>query len=386
MNILREAWGGLECHVVFFLPSQSYGMLIRAADHLADWIPIKCHLLLPTNPFPTPYPGIDLPPLGDRMSSKAALQQLATLQTRLIDEKRKGTPSSILAIRYFLPMLESAIAIKDLSAAKRYREKISEKDIPKRALPNWWGLNSLLYFYMGDPDLVKVHAEKILAWARVNQNTYWEKTAYEFMGISEFKKQRFENAKEFFEKAIETKKDEANKLPLAGTYIFLGQVSAKQGRYQDAIEYYRKALEIQSEYGDRKSQAFTYHQTGLLAQSNRLYEDAESYYLKALEIEDEFEDLHLKPFTSLYLGLVCALRGKRKQSQLHFLTSLGILYKNGDAENMDFCLKCLSILWKKPRGYDMPAQIARIMGITIEEAEKLLLSNLQDLPSHTNNV
>jgi hypothetical protein len=36
MNLQREAWGALKCHVVFFLLPSNYRLLLTVANHLAD--------------------------------------------------------------------------------------------------------------------------------------------------------------------------------------------------------------------------------------------------------------------------------------------------------------------------------------------------------------
>lgn len=48
MNLLREAWGYLPCHLIIILFPNSYLHFLRTADHLADWVPLKFHF---TEPF-----------------------------------------------------------------------------------------------------------------------------------------------------------------------------------------------------------------------------------------------------------------------------------------------------------------------------------------------
>ncbi len=77
MNALREAWEALNCHIVFFLLPASYLRLLHIADHLADWMPLKLHLIdRPKEGYSDRGmdSGTSLFSEGTEMSPKAALK------------------------------------------------------------------------------------------------------------------------------------------------------------------------------------------------------------------------------------------------------------------------------------------------------------------------
>jgi len=151
MNLLRESWAALECHIVFLLLPGNYRMLIKAADHLADQIPLKLHL---TQQEETSLPRIaDGPVFSGNLSPRAARQQLSMSEPRLVAALQKGTPESELIRRYYLPMIEAAIALNDLNLAQFLRKKVSEADILRADLPQWRTINFKLDYHLNNKHL-----------------------------------------------------------------------------------------------------------------------------------------------------------------------------------------------------------------------------------------
>ena len=101
----------------------------------------------------------------------------------------------------------------------------------------------------------------------------------------------------------------------AGIYHQLGIVAQEQRQWQQAEEYYQKALEIYIEFKDRYKQAGTYHQLGIVAQEQRQWQQAEEYYQKALEIYIEFEDRYSQASTYHNLGIVAQEQRKWHQAE-----------------------------------------------------------------------
>jgi tetratricopeptide (TPR) repeat protein len=60
--------------------------------------------------------------------------------------------------------------------------------------------------------------------------------------------------------------------------------------YEQAKAYYQQALDIKLEFGDRYECASTYHQLGIVAQQLREWEQARAYYQQSLDIKLEFGD------------------------------------------------------------------------------------------------
>lgn len=76
----------------------------------------------------------------------------------------------------------------------------------------------------------------------------------------------------------------------ASTYHNLGSVALQLREYDQARDYYQQALEIKIEFGDRYLSARTYRQLGLLAQAEENYAEAKTNLQTALEIFVEYQD------------------------------------------------------------------------------------------------
>ena len=72
---------------------------------------------------------------------------------------------------------------------------------------------------------------------------------------------------------------------MASSYHQLGRVAQERGAYEEALEWYRKALVIAEEVGDRAGMAFCYHNLGVVAQNRGAYEEALEWYRKSLAIK-----------------------------------------------------------------------------------------------------
>ncbi|MFM6438274.1 MAG: tetratricopeptide repeat protein, partial [Microcystis panniformis] len=79
-------------------------------------------------------------------------------------------------------------------------------------------------------------------------------------------------------------------LAIANTYHQLGYLAEQLREWEQARSYYQQAIEIKIEYGDRYEQAGTLHQLGGVAEGVGELSQAKSYYLQALQIWAEFKD------------------------------------------------------------------------------------------------
>ncbi|MEQ8996593.1 MAG: tetratricopeptide repeat protein [Coleofasciculus sp. B1-GNL1-01] len=82
----------------------------------------------------------------------------------------------------------------------------------------------------------------------------------------------------------------SDRFSLASTYGQLGNVAVELREYEQAKQYYQQALDIWIEFGDRYSQARTYGQLGLLAEAQENYAEARVNLQTALEIFLEYQD------------------------------------------------------------------------------------------------
>ncbi len=83
---------------------------------------------------------------------------------------------------------------------------------------------------------------------------------------------------------MQIKIDSNDRYGQAKTYHQLGMVVQEERAWEEAKQYYEKALQIEIDYNDRYGQADTYHHLGRVAQEERAWEEAKQYYQKALEL------------------------------------------------------------------------------------------------------
>ena len=74
------------------------------------------------------------------------------------------------------------------------------------------------------------------------------------------------------------------------TYHQLGRVAQKLREYEQARAYYQQALDIAIETNNRNGQAMTYHQLGRIAEALKDIASAKTFYLKSLQITIEVND------------------------------------------------------------------------------------------------
>jgi tetratricopeptide (TPR) repeat protein len=158
-------------------------------------------------------------------------------------------------------------------------------------------------------------------------------------------------------------------------------VAQEQRQYEQAEQYYQNALRICIEFNDRYEQAKTYHNLGIVAQEQRQYEQAEQYYQNALRIYIEFNDRYSQALTYGQLGLMSEEQKQSAQASDYYLKALEIFVEYGDQHNAGRVIQVLSRLYSESQDAGLPAAVAGVLGISAEEAGRVLAGALnQDNP------
>ena len=239
MNLQREFWGALRCHTVFLLLPTNYRLLLTIADHLADWMSLRLHLR-----------GAQA---LDSMGSHAIIEQYASLSHGLLDpqvahqqlealeielgEALVGNPAdtALLARRYYIPMLQAAVSLRDVARAMALRSHVREEDIRDADLPMWWLLNFIVDHLRRDLNEATRSIEKALKRAKKTGDSGLESAAFYNFGI----------------------------------------VAQERRDFDEAEKWYRKSLAINEKLGNEHDAAITYNQLGVVAQERRDFDKAE---------------------------------------------------------------------------------------------------------------
>ncbi len=206
---------------------------------------------------------------------------------------------------------------------------------------------------------------------------YSQASTYHQLGRVAQEQRQYEQAEQYYQNALRIKIEFDDRYSQASTYHQLGRVAQEQRQYEQAEQYYQNALKIYIEFDDRYEQAGTYHQLGRVAQEQRQYEQAEQYYQNALKIYIEFDDRYEQAGTYHQLGWVAQEQRQYEQAREYYLKALGILNEY-DEYSSGVALRNLSRLYSESQDAGLPAAVAGVLGISVEEAERVLAGALNE--------
>ncbi|MDZ8025952.1 MAG: tetratricopeptide repeat protein [Nostoc sp. DedQUE11] len=159
--------------------------------------------------------------------------------------------------------------------------------------------------------------------------SYLASTYHQLGRVAEELRQ-YDQARDYYQQALEIKIEFGDRYSCAVTYHQLGRVAEELRQYDQARDYYQQALEIDIEFGDRYECASTYHNLGSLAQNLRQYDQARDYYQQALEIFIEFGDRYSCASTYNHLGNAAQDLRQYDQAQDYYQQALEINIEFGD--------------------------------------------------------
>ncbi len=193
------------------------------------------------------------------------------------------------------------------------------------------------------------------------------------LGIVAQELREWEQARSYYQQALEIKIEYGDRFSQASTLHQLGRVAQELREWEQARSYYQQAIEIFIEYGDRFSQASTLHQLGIVAQQLREWEQARSYYLQAIEIYIEYGDRFSQARTLHNLGVVAEGVGELSQAKSYYLQALQILAEFNDGYMIQtYSLPSLVALYRQTQDEEILVGIASVFGVGVEEVRGLL--------------
>ena len=197
-------------------------------------------------------------------------------------------------------------------------------------------------------------------------------TFYHQLGRVAEEQRHFEQAEQYYQKALQIKIEFNDRYSQASTYHQLGIIAQKQMQWLQAEQYFQQALQIKIEFNSRYSQARTYIGLGVVAQEQRQRQQAEQYYQQALQIFVEYNDRHGQAGTYHQLGRVAEEQLQWEQAREYFIQALEIYGEYSGSDNGGIVMRSLARLWNASGDAGVPARVARMFGVTVEEVEKVL--------------
>ncbi|MGF1516068.1 MAG: tetratricopeptide repeat protein [Elainellaceae cyanobacterium] len=150
------------------------------------------------------------------------------------------------------------------------------------------------------------------------------------LGIVAQKQQQWQQAKDYFNKALLIKIEYGDTSSQANTYHQLGVVAQEQWQWQQAIDYFNRALTIKIECGDFPSQANTYYQLGVVAQEQRQWPQALDYFNQALAIKIKYRDRSDQARIYARLGAIAQEQRLWQQAAEDYGRALDVYVEHGD--------------------------------------------------------
>lgn len=333
MNLYREHWGALNCHVIFFLLPANYRFLSQIADHLADWMPLKLHILGDDEPVLRQDMNANTPSVfvsGD-ISPRVARQMLTALEEELGKELLHGRlDHTMLVKRYYLPMFEAAYAIKDLNRARSLREKIDKRDVPKAEIAKWLLLNGLLDYELHESSSAESALMRLFTLAQERKDETLLAIACHNLGMIAQQRRDFNAAETWYRKSLAIEERLENGYGAAQTYHQLGNIAVERRDFNTAEAWYWKSLEVREKLGDDFGTAQTYHQLGRIAEEQRDFGAAETLYRKSLEIKERLGDDNSAGITYHQLGNLAMKQRDLDAAEAWYRKSLMIEERLGD--------------------------------------------------------
>jgi tetratricopeptide (TPR) repeat protein len=333
-NAQRESWDALNCHIIFFLLPSNYRLLLRTAEHLADWMPLKLHITDSADVFryedkdSASYQNVVLG--AGKLTPKIAKQQLAILEQQLAVALHEGIPRETLARRYYLPMFEAAMSLSDLNRAQNIRQKVLEKDLQAGDIIKWWRMNLWLDYLLHNLTSAEIWADKLSNWADKTDDELLKAKALHNLGMIAEDQQDFEEAEDWYKKSLKISEQLGDEHLALNTYYQIGRIAQKRRDFEEAEDWYKKSFKISEQLGDEHGAARTYHNLGMIAEERRDFEEAEDLCKKSLKIKEQLGDEYGAASTYHQLGIIAQNRREFEEAEDWYKKSLKIKEQLGD--------------------------------------------------------
>ena len=156
---------------------------------------------------------------------------------------------------------------------------------------------------------------------------------------------KYQEAKEFYLKALSIMIETCDKKGLLACYKNLGSVLWSLGEFVEAKECHQKALAIAKESGDKYGECACYGGLGNVYKSQGEYVVAKDYYENALKVLKKFDDMEMEASIYGNLGNVLQSLGDYAKAIETHEKALKIAKNIGDKEKEAWCYRNLGSLF-----------------------------------------
>ena len=198
---------------------------------------------------------------------------------------------------------------------------------------------------------------------------------YHQLGRIAEERQQFDEAEQWYHKALEIRERLRLEQYVAYEYHQLGVLAQKCEQLDQAEKWYNKALEIRERLGLERYVAYGYHQLGRIAEERQQFDQAEQWYRKALRILERLR-LERDAVASYHqLGMISQERQQFDQAEQWYRKALQIRERLGlerDAASDYHQLGMISQEWQQfdqaEQWYRKALQIRERLGLERDAA------------------
>jgi tetratricopeptide (TPR) repeat protein len=207
---------------------------------------------------------------------------------------------------------------------------------------------------------------------------YAQASTYHQLGMVAQEQRQWAQAEAYYQQTLQIYIDFNDRYAQASTYHQLGRVAQEQRQWAQAEQYYQQALQIKIDFKDRYSQATTLHALGAVVQEQGQFVQAENYYQQALQIYIEFKDIFWQAGAYHQLGMVAQEQRQWAQAREYYLKALETFVAYEDSYSADIAMSSLARLWRESNDATLPAAVAAVLGMGVEEVEEMFRKATKD--------
>ena len=329
MNLAREALNSFDAQILLCVERWSYHQASQLADHLLSWAAMKIHLVgASERPAVADRTVLSAGLFGDyKLSPEVARERWNELEQSWRKAKELGEPAEGFLQRFFIPMLEAALSLGDLTLARRTRELAKEHgQFPDGNMPRWHELNLALALAEHEDDLANEHAYKLLEMAENHSDQRVRERA--LTAVNNQAKlfadtAAYSLAEPIYRKSLELaeKTYGLDHPEVAVRLNNLAQVLHITNRLAEAEKLIRRALAIdEKNYGSSHPDlAIHLNSLGQLLQDTNRLTEAESVMRRALAISEEIRGLEHSEVATNLSNLAILLKNTNRLAEAESL-------------------------------------------------------------------
>lgn len=194
---------------------------------------------------------------------------------------------------------------------------------------------------------------------------------------------KYQEALDYFDKAIISYQNIQYKPGLIIAYLNKGKVLRSLGDFDISLYYYLESLKVSEEIEDKKGVAWALLNIGIIHAIRRDTEEEEGlpYFIRALEIAKEIDDKRCMAYASNNIGNVYAGLEKYDLALKYFTESLSLRKEIGDKHSIATAMNSLSDVYTMQGNNDSALAISfRALAINQEEGyQRGLVHSLIDI-------